>query len=138
MLNLGRFCQKVHFQIEVDKHQCNRCQRKAHLFNLLGLTDQLSQERMSLQLMSKLAVVRGIRQFFFKTNALYFNKLTYFYEAVLLCGRAVANRKVLNFSLFRPFCRQTIIWGEREEKFDHISPTLKELKFLLVPESFRI
>ena len=51
--------------------------------------------------MSKLAVVRGIRQFFFKTKALYFNKLTCFYEAVLLCGRAVANRSVLNFSLFR-------------------------------------
>ena len=49
MLNLGRFCQKVHFQIAVDKHQCNRCQRKAYLFNLLGLTDWFSQERMSLQ-----------------------------------------------------------------------------------------
>ena len=49
--------------------------------------------------MGKPAAVRGIRQlFFFKTNALYCNKFTCFYEAVPLCGQAVANRTLLTLA----------------------------------------
>lgn len=78
---------------------------------------------MSVQLMSKLAVVRGIRQFFFETNALYFNKLTCFYEAVLLCGRAVANRPVLNFSLFRTSRLDYNMGRKRRKIGSHITDT---------------